>query len=812
MFEFYEKQGFGLFPCNLDKSPAVKSPHSTECHISAEEAQKLADRGRFIGAKLPQNYVVIDLDRNHKNGVDGVEAFKQLCKKLKIEPPETLTVKTGSGGLHLYFKHDADYATLSQKSLSEAVDVRTHFGYVIAAGTNGYFSVSDAEVQELPEQLLTLIQTRNKDRAAEFSPERALPVDQLKRVLNRIDASTHFSTNDSWQEFVISCIAVSGNSDEVLDVIEAWSKTDPKYASDDSIRRRIETFEPSGGIGPGTFIHLLKRVGTSKHLIDKVRLLIGSQFSFNEKFAESFEPPFEVDFDLTEIKDLMASFYYRKHQAAAIETFTALCAEKFLYSLNDRAFFYFDGNKWIETPGAMQIVFSVLVNACQRFYTDYSKGSDGDADDIMSSCLNYLGSISNLSRFEQILKQHSAVIRKEVDWDSEKLEGTLTLNDCVMDFSDPSQSILFRRGTPEEYRRLAIELNQADFKNKKAPTVFKQFLAEVFPNTETRKTATYALSTMLSGTGKFRKFQIWNGPGSNGKSTLMEIMKSTIGQRAISYKADVLLNKQHANSLTPELAVFRGALVAFASETEESKRVSQGAVKALTGNETMTANPKYKGMIEFKTTFQLVLSTNYLPAFSAHDNAFIDRVLILPFYSNFYNSEEQKDAAERRGSKYFYPAQDLTKRLNDIRSERAQILFYLAKRYQELTAEIPESDECLQSKRHYIDDNNDIVQFLQEFVEYDPDHGHKYFTPTRDLVNFYNSENNTRYSSKFVIMRLKEVYPYVETASRLVNGKLTRGIRNVRLKWGAYPEGYQGNYTPEEIRDAELGLGDAANF
>jgi hypothetical protein len=107
----------------------------------------------------------------------------------------------------------------------------------------------------------------------------------------------------------------------------------------------------------------------------------------------------------------------------------------------------------------------------------------------------------------------------------------------------------------------------------------------------------------------------------------------------------------------------------------------------------------------------------------------------------------------------------------------------------------------MESKRHYVDDNNDIIKFIHEFVEFSeaPQNGLKYwFTPTKDLVDYYNTENNTRYSSKFVMMRLKEVFPMIETGSKMIDGKLTRGVKHIRLKYGAYPEGYTGNFTDEE--------------
>lgn len=804
MITFYNNNNFKLFPCNLDKTPRVTSWRSSEAHLSPQDAQRIMDTGHFVGAWLPPNYIVIDLDRGHREGEDGVTSFSKLCGDLGIEldlTQETLTVKTGSGGIHLYFTipEGIDYRTLSQKGIAEGVDVRTHLGYVIAAGTNGYTPITTSPPMELPEPLLKKIQTRNKDKAKDYRPEKQLPLDLLHKVLERLEV-THFDTNDTWQEFITSAIAAAGNSDDVISALEEWSRKDTNYQNDPTVRKRIETFEPDGGITIGTFLHILKQEGLSKYLIDKIRVHIGAEFSFSESFSEVYDPPFNVDYSrIRENKDTMKALYYSKHQTSGVSLFAALTKDILIYSVEDRAFFYYNGHRWVETQGILNIVFSVLLQAGMRWYTD-TKKKDPDADEYIAAYISFIGALAIVQRFESALKQHPEVARTEIPWDSPQLEATLTLEDAVMDFTKPD-AITFRKGRPEEYRRLYIDLKEEDFQNRELPHNFREFLKDVFPNDETRKTATYALSTMLSGTGKFRKFQIWNGAGSNGKSTLMEIMKYVIGSRAISYKADILLSKHNTQSLTPELATFRGALVAFSSETEEAKRVSQGAVKALTGNETITANPKYKSVMEFRTTFQLVLSTNYLPTFSAHDAAFINRVLILPFYTNFYSSEYEKEMAQSKGSRYFKEAAEPTQLFNDIKKERPQILYYLAKRYQELSSTIPESDECMESKRHYVDDNNDIIKFIHEFVEYseNPPNGLKYwFTPTKDLVDYYNTENNTRYSSKFVMMRLKEVFPMIETGSKMIDGKLTRGVKHIRLTYGAYPEGYTGNFTDDE--------------
>lgn len=812
MLTFYENNGFKLFPCSKTKEPKVKSWRASEAHLSIQEAKALIDSGEYIGAWLPRNFVVIDIDMNHrdkegKEKPQGDKPFRELCESLNLPInliDKTLSVKTGSGGFHLYFTvpENVDYAELSQRSIATSVDIRTHKGYVIPAGVVGYSVYTDAEVMELPIEILDILKTNSGEKAPAFIPEKQLSNETLKKVLDKIDVA-NFANNDDWQEFVTAIIATAGNAPETLDTIEEWCKGDSNYAEDESIRKRLETFVPSGGITAATFLHIMRKEDCSKYFISKVRMEIGAGFSLGSSVAGLSETPFKLDMGrMTDHLEQLKAFYYNSSQASGVELFCKMVHGSLIYSGEERVFYYFTGNYWQEIPGISSIIPRVLVEVAIKYYAEHSKGKDADSDEIVAGCINQITSLSTISKYEAAVKQNPIINKSDLFWDSSKLAGTLTLEDCVMDFS--GKDIVFRPGRPEEYRRLFIDLKRGDFKEKEPPVKFKEFLKDIFLDGETRKTATYALSTMLSGSGIFRKFHIWNGCGANGKSTLIELMKSVIGERAISYNPNVLLSRSIVENLTPELAVFRGALAAFASETEESKKISQGVVKQMTGNETMTARPLYKGMIHFDTTFQAVLATNYLPSFSAHDTAFVSRLLILPFNTCFYKTKEDKQIGEMRGAKCFIASKNPDKLKTEILEERASILYYLAMRYQELDGVIPESEECRRAKSAYIDANSDFEDFCRDFIECDPEPTNGieyYFTPSKDLIDFFNAENGTKYSAKWLTMRLKEVYPIIELHSKKISGKLTRGMKHIRLVHGAYIDGYQKNYSKEEIEN-----------
>ena len=86
--DFYTQNGFKLFPCKMDKSPNISTSgigwRDPEAHLTQSEAEELADRGNLIGAWIPDNMIVIDIDRNH---VDKLGNPKEEQMKAALSSP-----------------------------------------------------------------------------------------------------------------------------------------------------------------------------------------------------------------------------------------------------------------------------------------------------------------------------------------------------------------------------------------------------------------------------------------------------------------------------------------------------------------------------------------------------------------------------------------------------------------------------------------------------------------------------------------------------------------------------------------------------
>lgn len=76
--------------------------------------------------------LVLDLDM--KDGRNGLKDLRQLAEASRAGFPETMTVRTPTGGIHLYFVSPGGYGN-GKGSLPKSVDVRGEGGYVLAPGS-----------------------------------------------------------------------------------------------------------------------------------------------------------------------------------------------------------------------------------------------------------------------------------------------------------------------------------------------------------------------------------------------------------------------------------------------------------------------------------------------------------------------------------------------------------------------------------------------------------------------------------------------------------------------------------------------------
>ncbi|MBA4861735.1 bifunctional DNA primase/polymerase [Streptomyces sp. PSKA54] len=174
-------RGWSVFPLVPgDKRPAIRAWEERATTSHERIAKCWAHAPYNVGiATGPSGLVVVDLDRpKHPDdtppanwreyGVtDGVDVLAVLCERHgQPFPTETYTVRTWSGGTHLYFAAPEgeplrNTAGDSPRGLGWKVDTRAVGGLVVAAGSTcagrPYAVVHDAPVAPLPGWLVELL-------------------------------------------------------------------------------------------------------------------------------------------------------------------------------------------------------------------------------------------------------------------------------------------------------------------------------------------------------------------------------------------------------------------------------------------------------------------------------------------------------------------------------------------------------------------------------------------------------------------------------------------------------------------------------
>lgn len=797
IFESYIRNGFKLFPCRVSKSPDVKKGvdwRDSKVHLTAEQAAVRVVYSNYIGAWIPENIIIIDVDNHDISGDSkkGIDYFDSLLKSnnCKEDLLDTFTVKTVSGGYHLYYLWPNREINTGAK-LTKGVDIKTNTGYVIAAGCSGYTIKNKTSIKKIPDFFKKLIEEKQIERyksPQQIKIEKPLSLKKLKAVLKNKNLNPeNFRSNDKWLEFIMAVIATCGNNESVIELLVDWSKQDEIYKQDKTIELRIKSIVPEGGITPGTFLFILRTHGISDYMILSIRDEIGGTFLPEPKKTDYFSfLPIKIDFKnlLLMYNEQVASFFYNVRNTAPAELLAHILKGHFIYVSGERKLYMFDGNKWKPFYDIHKLIYSILLQVCDFFYIKkLQEDPDNDIDELRLNVYRTLQKTHWKKEVKEELLFKKQIHHENIKWDNETLAETLTLKDCVLDFT--GASIVIRKGKPKEWRKEFFPMTKEKFENLKSePENFKNLIKQVFPNEDTAKCALKCISLCVSGLSSHRVFQVWHGYGRNGKSTLIEILKKFLGNRAITYDTNILLpgRNMSGNSLTPELATFRGALAAFGNESESNRKLKTAVIKSLVGGDTITANPKYQNPFSFVVTSQLILASNYLPGFDTSDKAFIDRLIVLPFVSFFYYNQAEKEKFSHYPSLFpAIPPIELQKR---IKKEYPGILKLLISVYLELRdgkekGRIKQSTEMLICKKDYIKDNDDIGEFIRRHYTFEENE----FVIIKDITNLYRDYvSNNNLTSQYITNRICLLYPNLKRGAKYIKGKTTRVILGLKQK------------------------------
>ncbi len=245
------------------------------------------------------------------------------------------------------------------------------------------------------------------------------------------------------------------------------------------------------------------------------------------------------------------------------------------------------------------------------------------------------------------------------------------------------------------------------------PGKIEQFIEQVTGTVEDE-----VLLKEIIGYCFYRKMPFQNifllvGSGGNGKSVYLNILRKMLGQENVSNESlqNLALNRfSLANLYLKNANVF--------GDLSSKSLTDAGPLKLLTGEDTVSAEQKFKATFQFRSYAKIIASCNEVPESPDQSDGWFRRPIIINFPYNFEGREDRqlfdKLSTPSNLSDFFYIC---VRAFKDALKNN-----YLIKK-----------QNIVQKKQSYLAHSNSAFAFCQEKLDYDPESE----ITTQDIYNSY---------------------------------------------------------------------------
>ena len=234
-------------------------------------------------------------------------------------------------------------------------------------------------------------------------------------------------------------------------------------------------------------------------------------------------------------------------------------------------------------------------------------------------------------------------------------------------------------------------------------------------DTSLRKYLQCILGLCLMGHAHTRQMYVfWGASGSNGKSTLMRMMKKVLGKfyKQVPKQAFIDLGKKSdPSAASPHLAMLRGCRMAVLSETDAGSKFDEEQIKSFTGADPICGRYLRENFIEFIPHFKPFLICNDKPQCSASP-AILKRLVMIPFGCEFVDNPDPSKPWQYLIDKMF-----IETTIEDNNSMQAFLNWLIEGARLVYLSTIPEPECVRKQTQVYGNETNIYEQFYEEILD-----------------------------------------------------------------------------------------------
>ena len=269
---------------------------------------------------------------------------------------------------------------------------------------------------------------------------------------------------------------------------------------------------------------------------------------------------------------------------------------------------------------------------------------------------------------------------------------------------------VFRDGKPTDMCSLSTNIDYKNTFDEKIVNEVETFFQQVFPYESQLHYMMNHLASCLFGTAKNNTLNYYIGAGSNGKSMLVDIMGRVLGDYKQSVPLSLICSKrQTIGGTSSEIYRLRGARYAVIQEPSKNDVMNEGVMKELTGGDPITCRELYMPSITYTAMFNLIICANVFINIASNDDGTWRRIKPTEFSAKF------KDIQENPDEDNFEYVKD--KNLKDKVDEwKEYILYKLSLVAFENQGVYEDNEMIVEANKRYRLSQNKIQQFIDEMI------------------------------------------------------------------------------------------------
>ncbi|PPD48803.1 MAG: hypothetical protein CTY16_05395 [Methylobacter sp.] len=268
---------------------------------------------------------------------------------------------------------------------------------------------------------------------------------------------------------------------------------------------------------------------------------------------------------------------------------------------------------------------------------------------------------------------------------------------------------------PFDYRDFLTHQLDFDYIPQARNAVFLDYLADVLPNADTRRTLQQVAGYLFVKGLKMEKIFFLFGTGANGKSVFFEVISGVIGAENIgNYSLESLTDDKGYHR-----AMIKDKIVNYGTDIRLTK-IDAGHFKTLASGEPIEARLPYREPFLMTDYAKLIFNVNKMDSANIeHTHGFYRRLLIVPFNTTIPDDQQDRDLHKK------------------ILLDRAGVLNWLIEGAEQVIKNrmIFISEECERFKQQFIKETDSVAMFEEYVFEEMP--GTIYFKRVTEAYNSY---------------------------------------------------------------------------